>query len=136
MRIYLQFFFKENVRYPVWISRDPIFSYSRDRFEILGTRIGSLKRLKKTWCMFNVENELHSAFPNSEIALPVYFCLTVSSCTGESFSKLRRIKNYLRSSIWQEKQGMLSQMSREHEILRDTDLETIINDFVRKNAAS
>jgi len=40
-------------------SRDPIFSDFRNpiiislilgtRFEILGTRIGSLKRLKKTW---------------------------------------------------------------------------------------
>jgi len=35
------FFFKENVRYPVWICRDPISL-------ILGTRIGSLKRLRKT----------------------------------------------------------------------------------------
>jgi len=48
-------FFKENVRYPVWICRDPIslilgtrFSLIlRTLFEILGTRIGSLKRLKK-----------------------------------------------------------------------------------------
>jgi len=31
-------FFKENVRYPVWT-----------RFLILGTRIGSLKRLKNPW---------------------------------------------------------------------------------------
>jgi len=62
-------FFKENVRDPVWICRDPIslilgtrFSLSLGtgrwiflilgaRFEILGTRIGSLKRLKKPWCI-------------------------------------------------------------------------------------
>jgi len=47
-----------------------------------------------------------------------------------SFSKLRRIQNYLRSSIVQEKLSMLSLMSMEHEILGDTDLETTINDFV------
>ena len=53
-----QVFFKENVRHPVWICGDPIFSDSRDsviifsdsraRFSILGirTRIGSLKHLK------------------------------------------------------------------------------------------
>jgi len=35
-----QVFFKENVGYPEWICRDPISL-------ILGTRIGSLKRLKK-----------------------------------------------------------------------------------------
>jgi len=47
--------FKENVRNPVWICSDPIslilgtrFSLILGtRFEILGTRIGSLKRLKK-----------------------------------------------------------------------------------------
>jgi len=54
----------------------------------------------------------------------------VSNCTGErSFSKLRRIENYLQSSIEQEKLGMLSRMSMEHEIFEDTGLEKIINDF-------
>jgi len=59
-------FFKENLRYPVGIFRDPIYLILGTRFslilgtrwlfslilgtrfEILGTRIGSLKRLKKT----------------------------------------------------------------------------------------
>jgi len=40
---YLQFFFKENVMYPVLIYRDPISLILRTRFSILGTRIGSLK---------------------------------------------------------------------------------------------
>jgi len=82
--------------------------------------------------LLETENELHPAFPNTEIALHVYLCLMVSNCTGESISKLRRIQNYLRSSIWQEKLSMLSQMSIEHEILGDTDQETIINNFVCK----
>jgi len=44
--------------------------------------------------LFIVENELHSAFPNTEIALRINLCFMVSNCTGErSFSKLRRIKN-------------------------------------------
>jgi len=37
---FIQFFFKENVRYPVWTCRDPIAL-------ILGTRIRPLKHLKK-----------------------------------------------------------------------------------------
>jgi len=48
-------FFKENVRYPIWICMDPIclilgtrfYLILGTRFEILGTRFGSLKRLKK-----------------------------------------------------------------------------------------
>jgi len=43
-----QGFFKENVRYPVWICRDPICLILGIRFEMLGTQIGSLKRFKKT----------------------------------------------------------------------------------------
>jgi len=52
-----KFFFKESVRNPVWICRDPIslilgtqFSLILGtRFEIVGTRIGSLKRLEKNF---------------------------------------------------------------------------------------
>jgi len=40
---------KENVRYPVWTCRDPIFLILGTQFSlILGTRIGSLKHLIKT----------------------------------------------------------------------------------------
>jgi len=48
---FLAGFFKENVRYPVWICRDPISL-------ILGTRIGSLKRLKKN--LFLVRISFHA----------------------------------------------------------------------------
>ena len=44
-----QFFFKENIRYPVWICKDPIFLILGTRFSILGTRIRSRKDLKKPW---------------------------------------------------------------------------------------
>ena len=51
----VQGFFKENVRYPAWTCRDPIslilgtpfYLNLGPRFSILGTRIGSLKHLKK-----------------------------------------------------------------------------------------
>jgi len=44
------FFCKENVRYPVWTCRGPTFLILGTRFSlILGTRIESLKHLKKSW---------------------------------------------------------------------------------------
>ena len=46
-------FFKENVRYPVWTCRDPIFSDSRDPIFNSRARIGSLKRLKKNLIITN-----------------------------------------------------------------------------------
>jgi len=55
------FFSKENLRYPIWTCRDPISLILGTRFSlILGTRIGSLKRLKKPWC-----NVLHQGVSNS-----------------------------------------------------------------------
>jgi len=48
MLYYISFFFKENVRYLVWTSRDLTSLILGTRFSILGTRIGSLKHLKKT----------------------------------------------------------------------------------------
>jgi len=50
-------FFKENVRCPVGIYRDPISLILGTRWHfslILGTRIGSLKRLKKPWFIHSV----------------------------------------------------------------------------------
>jgi len=44
---YIQFFFKEIVRYLVWTCRVPISLILGTRFSILETQIGSLKRLKK-----------------------------------------------------------------------------------------
>jgi len=41
----IRLFFKENIRYPVWTRFSLILG---TRFSIVGTRIGSLKHLKKT----------------------------------------------------------------------------------------
>ena len=49
--------------------------------------------------LFNVENRAAFCFSKYWNALHVYLFLMISNCNGESFSKLRRIKNYLRSSI-------------------------------------
>jgi len=58
--LHLNSFFKENVRYPIWTSRDPISLILGTRFSlilgtrwwfslILGTRIGFREHLKKPW---------------------------------------------------------------------------------------
>ena len=45
---------------------------------------------------------LESTFPNLEIALRIYLTLMPTNCTGErSFSKLKIIKNHLRSTMLQ-----------------------------------
>ena len=63
------------------------------------------------------------------ITIPV----TVASAE-RSFSKLKIIKSYLRSSISQERLDGLALLSIESEEARKMDKEGIINDFANKNA--
>jgi len=63
----------------------------------------------------------------------IYLWLMVSNCNGErSFSMLRSVAIYLRTSTGQEKLSMLSLTSMEPEFLDDVDLETNTNDFACK----
>ena len=59
--------------------------------------------------------------------------MTVASAE-RSFSKLKIIKSYLRSSISQERLDGLALLSIESEEARKMDKEGIINDFANKNA--
>jgi hypothetical protein len=46
------------------------------------------------------ENCLGTCYPNVEIILQIYLTLMVTNCTGErSFSKLKRVKNELRTTM-------------------------------------
>jgi len=59
---------------------------------------------------------LQTVFPNIEVGLQIYLCLTVlTNYSGErSFSKLKRTKNELRSTMHQERLNRLTLMSLEH----------------------
>ena len=68
------------------------------------------------------QHGLCEAFPNLNITLRICLCLMVSNCTGErSFSKLKRIKSELRSTMSESRLNMLSLMSIEHDLLRKID---------------
>ena len=73
---------------------------------------------------------LNESFPNIETALQIYLSLMITNCTGErSFSDLKRIKNYLRSTMRQERLAALELLSIEYDIVRLLDMEDIINNF-------
>jgi len=65
---------------------------------------------------------LHTVFfQNIEVGLRIYLCLMVTNCSGEhSFSKLKRIKNELRSTMHQERLNRRTLISLEHEVLHCT----------------
>ena len=67
------------------------------------------------------------------IALRVYLILMVTNCSGErSFSKLKYIKNRLRTTTTNERVTHLSLMSIEYDILRETDFDDLITDFAQR----
>lgn len=65
------------------------------------------------------KNDLICTFPNMYIALLIYSAIPVSNATGErSFSVLKRIKNYLRSVLGQQKLQDLAILAIESDIIQ------------------
>lgn len=81
------------------------------------------------------EFNLSDIYPNIQIALRIYLTLpvTVASCE-RSFSKLKLIKNYLRSKMGQERLTKLAIISIEHEEVKKLNLEDMVNDFASMKA--
>ena len=78
-------------------------------------------------------NDRYTAFPNVYIALRIYLTIPVTVASGErSFSKLKLIKNYLRSNMIQDRLSSLAIISIESEISRNLKMDTIIKDFAEK----
>lgn len=78
---------------------------------------------------------LQDVYPNMEVALRIFLTMPVSTATCErSFSKLKIIKNYLRSSMYQERLSNLAILSIEHEIAIKIDYTSIIEEFANKKA--
>lgn len=80
-------------------------------------------------------NNLSENFPNVTVALRILLTLPVTVASGErSFSKLKLVKNYLRSTMSQERLVGLAMMSIEYDVLEEIDTESIIKDFAEKKA--
>ena len=78
---------------------------------------------------------LSSTFPNAEIMLRIFLSLMVSNSSGErTFSKLKLIKNELRSTMSQQRLTFLSLMNIESDILRKLNPDDVIDDFSRNKA--
>ncbi len=74
-------------------------------------------------------------FPNVSIACRILLTVPVTVTSAErSFSKLKILKNYLRSSISQERLNGLAMLCIEKNMTESLDLDTVISDFASKNA--
>ncbi|XP_065643011.1 uncharacterized protein LOC136074605 [Hydra vulgaris] len=81
------------------------------------------------------KNALNEIFPNITIVLRIFLTLPVSVASGErSFSKLKLIKNYLRSTMKEERLTDLSIISIESDTLDSIDINDLIKNFVAAKA--
>ncbi|XP_067132434.1 zinc finger MYM-type protein 1-like [Centruroides vittatus] len=82
---------------------------------------------------FLSENDRATAFPNLFIALRIYLTIPVSVASGQrSFSRLKLVKNYLRSTMTQDRLNSLAIMSIESDEARKLDFQTILEEFTEQ----
>ena len=80
-----------------------------------------------------VNNKMQDTFPNMNICLRIYLSLLVTNCSGEwSFSALKRIKNYLRSTLKDEKLNHLALVHVESSVLQKLNFDNVLDQFVER----
>lgn len=82
-----------------------------------------------------IDKDVQATFPNVEVALKIYLSLMVANCSGErSFTKLKLIKNLMRTTMGQTRLTNLTIMSLESDKLRGLDFTEIIHTFALQKA--
>lgn len=81
------------------------------------------------------QNDLEEVYPNLNIVLRVIITMPVTVASAErSFSRLKLIKTYLRSTMSQERLSCLAQLSIENDVAAALNFENIIVEFSRKKS--
>lgn len=84
---------------------------------------------------FIKDRNLKELYPNVWIALRILLTIPVTVASGErSFSKLKLIKTYLRSTISQSRLTNLATLSIENEIAENIDFDNLIKEFADRKA--
>lgn len=82
-----------------------------------------------------IKNNLTHSVPNASVALRILLTMPVSVASAErTFSKLKLIKNYLRSSMGQQRLDNLAIISIESDLLDNINMTELISEFSRKKA--
>ena len=82
-----------------------------------------------------VSLKLPTLFPNVCIGLRIFLCMPASVASAErSFSKLKLVKNFLRTTTLQERLVDLARLSIETDLTRSCDFNDIISSFAQRKA--
>ncbi|KAK2362136.1 zinc finger MYM-type protein [Trifolium repens] len=74
-------------------------------------------------------------FPNTFIAYRILLTIPVTVASAErSFSKLKLLKSYLRSTMLQERLNGLVMIAIENDLLENIQYEELVDEFASKNA--
>ncbi|XP_057469600.1 uncharacterized protein LOC130758655 [Actinidia eriantha] len=93
------------------------------------------KETKKPIEVLNYLKVMDCCFPNAFIAYRVLLTIPVTVASGErSFPKLKLIKNYLRSTMSQERMNGLAMLSIEADTANNLDYTSLISTFAGQNA--
>jgi len=83
----------------------------------------------------SAEYKLENIFPNLSVSLRMFVTAPAAVASAESsFSKLKAIKNYLRSTIRQDRLNNLARLSIESDIAKHIDFDTVVRSFAKKKA--
>lgn len=105
-----------------------------DEFLLFSQMFGGIKSVAEM-LRAQIENRLVTSFPNVNIAFRIYLSIFGTSCEGErSFSKLKLIKTYLRSTMGQTRLSSLALLSIEKDLMREMEFDDVINDFANSKS--
>jgi len=95
--------------------------------------VSSVKELAELLIVKN--NCMLPSVPEVATVLKLFLTIPVTSATAErSFSKLKLIKSYLRSTMTHQRLSDLSVLSIENEKIRSLDINMLVDKFTEKNA--
>jgi len=80
--------------------------------------------------LFIKNNCLDGMFSNLCIVYRIYLSAALTNCSGEQyFSVLKRVKNYLRSTIVSNRLNVLALLNTENNMLQNINVSSVINNF-------
>lgn len=83
-----------------------------------------------TYLQFIVEKEVTDIFPQFEVLTRMFITLPIGIASAErSFSVLRRIKNYMRSTMTQERTSDLALLAIERQTAEQLDISSLVKQF-------